>query len=155
MKTNFKECTKCKQFKPLTEFYKEPRTKIGLQARCKVCHQNACENYRKNHPEIYRKASLKHWHDLDEKKKHQQWIKRYGLSAEKYNEMFKKQNGVCKICEKECLSHSVLSVDHCHKTGKIRGLLCVKCNTSLGMLNDDISLFYKAIEYLKSFADML
>jgi hypothetical protein len=148
-----KQCTKCKEHKATTEFYKEPRTRIGLQSRCKGCQQNAYNDYRKKRPEVYRKASLKHWNNLTEKKKQSRWIKRYGLTSEQYYEMLEKQNNTCKICNKKCLSRKSLSVDHCHKTEKVRGLLCVKCNTSLGMLNDDISLFYKAIDYLKNFEE--
>lgn len=57
--------------------------------------------------------------------------KKYGLTPEKYTDMFKKQDGVCGICKKEPLKFH-LAVDHCHKTGDIRGLLCTKCNVSLG-----------------------
>ena len=119
-----------------------------------LCHIKITNEYRKKNPEIYRKASLKNWHSLDAKKKQQRWIKRYGISAEQYYEMLAQQKNVCKICGQKCSTKQTLCVDHCHKTKKIRGLLCIKCNTSLGMLNDDVSLFYKAIEYLKSYEEL-
>ncbi len=144
-----KTCKKCGQTKPLEDFYKESRVKDGRQARCKTCHIKATEKYRKENPEIYRAASLKHWHSLNEKKKQERWIKRYGITAKEYDKLLKQQNNVCKICKQKCKTKKFLSVDHCHSTGKIRGLLCVKCNSALGMLNDNIKYFESAIEYLK------
>lgn len=148
-----KVCSVCNELKLLEDFYKESRVKDGRARRCKLCHTKITNEYRKKNPEIYRKASLKHWHGLDQKEKQEKWIKRYGLSAKEYYKMLEKQKEVCKICNKKCSSKQTLSVDHCHKTGKVRGLLCIKCNTSLGMLNDDVSLFYSAIKYLKSFEE--
>jgi hypothetical protein len=79
---------------------------------------------------------------------------RYGLSLDEYNQKLNLQNGLCAICGQPetkvgrgRVQH--LSVDHCHKTGMNRGLLCDQCNKTLGNMRDDISLLYKAIEYLK------
>jgi hypothetical protein len=70
--------------------------------------------------------------------------------------MLKEQNGVCAICKKEEFTTfpktgiiKSLSVDHCHETGKIRGLLCVHCNRGLGCFKDQINLFSEAINYLE------
>jgi len=150
-----KVCSSCGLSKPLTDFYKEPRVKDGRFRRCKTCHIETTKKYRQKNPEIYRKASLKHWHNLDDSKKHERWIKRYGLNANEYKKMFEDQNGLCKICFKECISNQSLSVDHCHATGKVRGLLCKKCNTALGMLEDNISYFENAIIYLKNYEESL
>ena len=73
-------------------------------------------------------------------------IKSYGLSLEAYNALFDTQNGLCKICG--CTSKRRLAVDHCHKTGRIRGLLCFKCNMGLGYFQDNKDLLIKASEYL-------
>lgn len=147
-----KICSLCKVSKPLEDFYKESRVKDGRARRCKKCHGEKTERYRKENPEVYRKASLRHWHKSDIKKRQAQWIKRYGITLEQYEEMYDNQKGVCKICKNTCSSRQCLSVDHCHKTGKVRGLLCVKCNTALGMLNDDVHKFKTAIEYLNQHA---
>lgn len=68
----------------------------------------------------------------------------YGLSIEDYEEVLKNQNGRCLICNEV----SKLHVDHDHKTGKFRGLLCVSCNGGLGMFKDNKQALAKAIEYL-------
>ena len=70
--------------------------------------------------------------------------KRYGMSVDAWDSMYQEQNGLCKICKASPVQHT----DHCHTTGKIRGLLCHKCNAGLGMFNDDPELFTKAIAYL-------
>lgn len=76
----------------------------------------------------------------------------YGLTLGKYHEMLSSQNGVCKICKGKCLivkpNRLPLCVDHCHTTGVVRGLLCVKCNSGIGYLNHDLTRLRSAIEYL-------
>lgn len=76
-------------------------------------------------------------------------IKQYGITVEQYNQMFVDQNGLCKICKNPKGSNEKnLSIDHCHTTGKVRGLLCNKCNAGLGFFKDDISILTEAIKYL-------
>lgn len=75
----------------------------------------------------------------------------YGIDLETYNKMLQEQNGVCKICRGEDNGPwKTFAVDHCHTTGKVRGLLCAKCNKGLGQFNDDTDLMQKAIEYIKA-----
>lgn len=74
---------------------------------------------------------------------------KYGISLEEYNGMFADQNGCCKICK----THQVefkrkLHVDHCHKTGKVRGLLCHNCNLAIGCLKEDPAIIAAALEYV-------
>lgn len=79
----------------------------------------------------------------------------YGLSLEEYNSMSAKQNHACAICgEREQVvtrgdGAAKLSVDHCHKSGKIRGLLCMYCNTGIGKLRDDPALLRAAADYIE------
>lgn len=81
--------------------------------------------------------------------------KTYGLSVTQYNALMRKQGGVCAVCGKSELSEHGrtgkqfrLAVDHCHRTGAIRGLLCQKCNRAIGLLDDSPALMRKAISYL-------
>lgn len=73
-------------------------------------------------------------------------MRKYKISLEDYDTMAINQNGLCLICEKK---PTRLVVDHCHATGKVRGLLCDPCNVALGFLNDDTTLLRKAIQYLQ------
>ena len=74
----------------------------------------------------------------------------YGIDIEEFERMNKIQNGLCCICQRPERSSKTnnLSVDHCHKTGKIRGLLCMSCNIGLGLFEDEPSRLSNAIKYL-------
>lgn len=75
--------------------------------------------------------------------------KSFGITIAEYELLNEKQKGKCALCEN--VQHSKrLAVDHCHKTKKIRGLLCANCNVSLGLLQDSVQLLEKAITYLKN-----
>lgn len=78
-------------------------------------------------------------------------LKTYNITQQEYEQLLTKQNNKCACCgvEQEQAGFS-LRVDHSHTTGKIRGLLCSKCNTGIGMFNDSIELLSKVIEYLNS-----
>jgi hypothetical protein len=91
-----------------------------------------------------------------QKNKDYHYLKKYKLTKDQYYQMLEQQNYRCLIClEEEKIQQNGrklnLAVDHCHKTGQVRGLLCASCNTSLGKFNDDISLLQKAIDYLRSY----
>lgn len=96
---------------------------------------------------IYRSS-----HKKDEKRRnvfHQKKHK-YGLTEDQYLKMFIIQNNKCAICETEfgIDRNTRANVDHCHVTNNVRGLLCNKCNTLLGMANDDVQILEKARQYL-------
>jgi len=82
---------------------------------------------------------------------------RYGLTEPEYDMLHRDQSGVCCICKKpETVKHRngsirCLAVDHCHLTGMVRGLLCSRCNTALGLLGDDTERVERALEYLRRF----
>lgn len=73
--------------------------------------------------------------------------KRYNITPGEYINLCEKQYNKCAICEQK---PKRLAIDHDHVTGKIRGLLCFKCNTAIGKLGDDISGLEKALKYLKN-----
>lgn len=80
-----------------------------------------------------------------------QRLKKYGLTVDGYRNLLKLQNGKCAICGAELADNvgNRLYVDHDHESGKIRGLLCAKCNFGIGQFNDDPDLLRKAITYLE------
>jgi hypothetical protein len=78
------------------------------------------------------------------------WAKVYGISSDEYWAIHRSQYGACAICERATGATKRLSVDHCHKTGVVRGLLCTTCNRHvLGHLRDDTDALQRAIDYLK------
>ena len=124
-----KTCTKCRRVLPNTfeHFYK---SRTGLtRAACRSC----CNVKRST--ETRKRISLK---------------SKYGLSVVRFEEMQREQGHVCAICGEACQSRPRLSVDHCHKTGIVRGLLCHLCNLMLGYARDDISILRSATEYLEN-----
>lgn len=98
-----------------------------------------------------RVAATRAWQERNPDAKLNAWLRRcYGISLEEYRAMEQAQGGVCKICKgPPCGKAKRLSVDHCHRTGKIRGLLCSKCNTMIGLADDDPTVLDRATAYLK------
>ncbi len=76
-------------------------------------------------------------------------MRKFGITIEEYDAMSSAQNGVCAICENYCATGYKLAVDHNHKTGKIRALLCKNCNTAIGLLKENTDTMTKAIKYLE------
>lgn len=130
-----KVCKTCKKNRLLKFFYQYPSG--FYRVHCIDCSKSIRNQYNKNNSDKVRSYKL-----------HQ----RYGLTLYEYNQLLNKQKGRCKICKslhtgRKTSSH--FHVDHCHTTGKIRGLLCHKCNSALGKFNDDVQILKNAIKYLK------
>lgn len=80
---------------------------------------------------------------------HARWIlKTYGLTIEQYEALYEAQGGVCYICRRATGKVRRLAVDHDHKTGYVRGLLCKPCNSVLAHIRDDTQTLHRTIEYL-------
>ena len=138
-----KTCTVCKKNLPYTEYHRSKATKDGYGYRCRTCDKAARQKYRKANEErfaeVNRRKTLKH---------------RFGITLEEYSEILKSQGGCCALCGAK--KNNVrgkrrnwnFSVDHCHTTGKIRGLLCNNCNRGLGLLGDTRESLQKAVDYL-------
>ena len=115
---------------------------IAKTARSKYCSRPCAMRYwRKNNPERRSELNRKHL------------LLRYGINQDQYDGLLIAQNGRCAICKlppknNGRTSSANLHVDHCHKTGKIRGLLCTNCNTAIGLLKDSKETLCSAIKYL-------
>lgn len=78
-------------------------------------------------------------------------FKTHGMTVEKYNQLLKKQGGVCAVCkEPESFRKQRLSTDHCHKSHRFRGLLCNACNRGLGLFRDNPEALRAAADYLEN-----
>lgn len=110
----------------------------------------AKERYWAN-PEFYRAKAKKYHaeHPGRTKKFNRLWnLKRYGLDAEAFAQMLTAQGGICQICGKTDAGRR-LCIDHCHTTGKVRALLCRRCNTGIGQFLDDADYMLRASLYLQ------
>lgn len=131
-------CAVCRESKPLDQFHKDKTGKYGRTGRCKLCVNS--------HNKLKRSGPT--WRKKNREVCYRRLLKRvYGLSEEEYADLLRKQDGVCAICKKPD-NDRTLSVDHDHKTNKVRGLLCKSCNRGIGFLQDDVKILAKAIEYL-------
>ncbi len=136
-----KICTKCGIEKPLDDYYRRSGRPQGVQSACKEC---CCASVRS------RKARLMRSGEWDATAKRDAQLRyNFGIGIERYDDMLAAQSGVCAICGSTCSSGRNLAVDHCHETGRIRGLLCGNCNKALGLLGDDPDRLVRAVEYLK------
>ena len=132
---NVKQCSACGKLKDIAHFGhvgKKGDAK-GLRGKCSECHRDFMNNNQKKYAVARRDSDL---------------MKKYNISLDDYNRMMEEQKGECAICHQKD-PHQSLAVDHCHTTGKVRGLLCCMCNRGLGNFYDDISRLSKAIEYLR------
>jgi len=109
--------------------------------------ENKRRYYLDNHKEIIEKRR-KYCEENLEKIRGNYFQRKYDLSYEDWVKMWVGQDGDCAICGEPFNKHSDAQVDHDHKTGKIRGLLCNKCNFAIGLLNDDPELVMRLAEYL-------
>ncbi len=141
-----KICNKCKLEKSTLDFSKDSSAKSGLRTICKQCDKETRIRKRLENPDLYltkqriiiKKSNLK---------------RLYHITLEEYNNMMNKQNGVCAICGRSELDINQfgsrsLSVDHDHRTGQVRGLLCNRCNRLLGFADDNLELLSKCIKYI-------
>lgn len=134
-----KKCSKCGEEKQDIYFGKDSKQKLKLKSWCKQCVNTHLKKKYWDNPtlsaEIGRIKHLK---------------KYYGISNEEYLKMFDEQKGCCAICNiSQTELKKKLFVDHCHNTGKVRGLLCRQCNSVLGYAYDNVDILTKSIEYLK------
>lgn len=136
-----KVCKTCGVSKSLTEYgqYTDARSNIIRRRNsCKSCRVIAVSSVYKARLDVREKASI------NARKSHLK--NRYGLTEEQFINMKNKQQSKCAICNQ---FNESLNIDHCHKTGKIRALLCWNCNTALGKFQDNSDILHRALEYLK------
>ena len=126
-----KQCTKCLHTKSLIDFPKNSKGKYGRGQVCKKCSAEYADKYRQ---ENYNKV----------------YAKKFNISEEEVQTLLEKHS--CEICGKAPKAVKRNSIDHCHITGKVRGLLCDDCNTALGKFKDNPTIIQSAIDYLKKHA---
>lgn len=141
---NEKYCSKCSTFKLLEEFQKIDirsksylRYKNGIRPWCKKCTKLYMKQYASNNSNPTHKSFSYYY-------------KKYGLTLEEVVSMHEQRNNKCDICgEITDFRYDKLCIDHCHNTGKIRGLLCFSCNIMIGNAKDNKTILQNAIHYLE------
>lgn len=140
-----KWCGTCQTIKSKGEFFKATREADGLQGFCKACSRDKQAIWRANNREKHNRLCA------DARRK-----KRLGIEPHEYDALIDAQDGCCAICKGLCITKTdtgiqkSLAVDHDHETGAVRGLLCARCNTAIGLLEDDPARIAAALAYLAS-----
>lgn len=130
-----KRCAICGEFKTLPEFNKQKAGRYGVGSYCKPCNRERC------------KLNRDRYESQTPRNRRDGWLKRtYDITIEEYTEILRTQDGHCAAC----ISDEKLVVDHDHKTGEVRGILCHTCNIALGMLGEDTERMQGLIQYLLS-----
>lgn len=132
-----KTCCNCKKEKDYSLFYKDSHSKDGYAYRCKDCRKEYEKEYAKT--DKYKiKVRRNRWKEAN-----------INITHEEYEQLLKQQDGRCAVCSTDTNQFGKgMCVDHCHSTGKIRGLLCTECNLGLGYFKDKIELLENAKKYL-------
>jgi len=137
------KCSVCQEHKDKEEFPKATKKKRGYAWECKQC---------KKEKVFAKKATMseEEWRLHNRK----YYLKcQYNVTQQYYDSLVKEQNHKCAICGTDEVDsvRGVLHIDHCHATGKLRGLLCQQCNTALGKFKDSEEILEKAKEYLRKY----
>ncbi len=129
----FRNCIDCHVRKYKSEFHNNKKRHGGISPVCKICSAKRSSLYEKKNP--IRRA-----------------MQRHGMTVADYDKMLVSQGYSCGICGTKDFGggNGRFSIDHCHKTGKVRGLLCTKCNWGIGHLNDSVVVLRAAIAYLEN-----
>jgi len=159
MDIEFKYCPRCKKTKFVNQFgtRKHPVRGSNPKSYCKSCESSNSGEYQKRNKDKanayrdkYRANNQKSLRVTELRRQ----AKIKGYDPDEAQAIFEQHDGKCDICRrtpKEAnSSKKYLSIDHCHSTNKIRGMLCNNCNLALGMLQDSPELLAKAIEYIKA-----
>lgn len=162
------ECSKCRKILASSNFHKGNTNRSRpVSAYCKPCKKqhskDNVESYRatrqryyKSHKEEYlaRSRQSKRRPEVKAKARDAYLMRTYGITSEDYSRMIKAQGDLCAICRrsKPTSTRGHWQVDHCHKTGKVRGLLCHDCNVGLAKFKDNTEALIRAASYLKEAA---
>jgi hypothetical protein len=152
--------------KPLDRFYRMTGMKDGYRNECKACNLAAkaarykanpeparqrAQQWKRDNPDrylanqqVFRESGRK---KIADRKSHLK--RKYGLTPEAYDSLFAEQGGGCAICRRSPRGPIAFHIDHDHETGRIRGLLCFRCNNALGDFDDDPAVLRAAIDYLE------
>lgn len=141
-----KRCNKCGEVKPLSEFHVQKNSPDGKRYACKYCTSlRMSKKYETaEEKESQRRASVK-------------W--KYGITWQKVEDMYEEQGCLCAICSRPISldvqtkgnMHKSARIDHCHESGKVRGLLCDWCNVGIGRFSDNPEHLRNAIAYLEKY----
>lgn len=139
-----KQCSRCKETKPASDFYpdRSGRRKDGLHCWCRPCTLEYNRAYIKRNPEENR-----------ERARRSRVKARYGITWQQRDQLIEEQDGKCAVCGDEFRNPKATHIDHCHDSGRVRGILCEGCNLGLGSFKDDPRRLLNAVAYLEKYKE--
>ena len=158
---NKKRCSKCKKELPISDFYQRAGA-MSYHSACKICERVMAKDwYERNREKSAAKVrewreknsdSVKQYRTDNRRKAYQQeLVRKYGVEPAWFDEQTKKQGNKCLCCNREFQwgdKQTTPHVDHCHESQVVRGILCNRCNTVLGLCKDDEKLLSTLARYL-------
>lgn len=142
-----KTCTRCKTYKLFSGFAVNSKGRYGYKSVCKSCSNKGQRSLTKRR----REEDPVKWSQY---RRDKLLKSAYGITQKDFDKMLEAQSGRCAVCgTAENQVTNVMFVDHCHSTGKVRGLLCSLCNSGIGKLQDDPEVVLKAYKYLLKYKD--
>lgn len=138
-----KACSKCQEVKPLSEYYGNKKASDGKASECKSCSKARQKAYYDANPDARKQYTIK-----TRLKTH------YGITPEDRARMLEEAEHKCQICKDDIYlpdtsnKNSNANIDHCHDTGRVRGVLCGPCNRALGLFKDNPAIIMAAHSYL-------
>lgn len=136
---NMKICVTCKKSLSIDDFHKQSKSVDGLQHNCKACSRSISKKYRRENTDLYRPKWRK------------SALNKVGFTPELFDSMLESQGNVCALCftDNPGGRWNSFFADHDHNTGKARGVLCMQCNTILGVIESkDKNWMIRARKYL-------
>ena len=160
-----KICRKCERVRPLDEFYRDTNARDGRRPECIPCARALRRAwYQRNREKAI--ADVKRWQaenrgrhletqrvrrqrpEVKQRDRAGHLKRKYGMTLGQYDALLAAQGGGCAICHRPPNDVISLHVDHEHSSGRVRALLCVRCNNGLGLFDEDPALFAAAVTYL-------
>lgn len=126
--------------------------KAGIERR--PAGRQKMEGDRRQRYEAKRRADPEKWAARSDYIRRRNIEKNYAISDETLQAAIIAQDGLCAICQRSCTAGRRLAIDHCHISGRVRGLLCSRCNTGLGLFRESPPLLLAAVAYLNSQSDL-
>lgn len=144
-----KKCTRCGELKQEVNFYTK-------ESRCKDCVNGIRREKYAENPEKYKTRVAVFREKNPEKIRDTKLKQAYGVGTDYYNAKLKEQGGVCAGCGRNYKvlwrgKEAEMALDHDHKTGSPRGVLCIKCNRGLGLMEDNVQALQNLIQYLHKY----
>lgn len=154
-----KRCRKCGEVKSLLSFYAHRGTADRRANYCDECQKQARREWSAKNADRVREHNARRPPEAKRRDHRQWWLRLYDLTPAQYADLLDAQGGVCAVClqaeryiDARTGEPRRLAVDHDHVKGHVRGLLCGRCNRSLGQFGDSVEVLERAVEYLKKAA---